>query len=130
MDINLNNIEPQTPTEMVLWQYAKSLERKVISLKDDKGYYPISDLKQSVDEVSITEQQRFWHGLAMVRLSRCYEGCLLKVYTRPTPDLNGTLFEAGVYIDDERHISLTKKANAMGELFKEGIREISKIYNF
>lgn len=130
MEVDLSQIDPETTTEMLLLQYAQKLERRVMALQEDKGYYPlIGPRKVFVDKVNLTEQNRYWHGMVRAELSHEFDGCMLKCYTNPASNKENKSFEVAVYVNNDRLKILSRHANLISELYREGLYKMAEIYN-
>ena len=125
MNIKLQDIEPVTPTELILKQYATKLEKE-IKYRDFIDNKKEEEFLIHEEEVTVPSvKHAYLHGLAMVEVYPWHENFQLVVNGKP----NGSPeYSAAVLVPDMKRATKTYVADRMFDLWKKGLQHISDIY--
>ena len=132
-NMNLNDIEPTTPTEAALLAYARFLERRVAHAED---HMSASDLitTRGVEFSTHSEiEQDFLRGKAILKVNRAgcgyyRPGFELRVESGPLKKDPAKRYSAAVFVSD-MDLRTNDVLNVVAELYREGLLQIASTFD-
>ena len=129
MKLILSKITPETPTEVILLEYAARLKRRLYEMQSEDndiclGLY--NSESQSVNQHTFKKIQ--FNGICFTDVDRKREGYKIHIKTSPFKE-TGKSFMMQTLVSDQECRSLSRDANLIYHHYKSAMKEITGIFN-